>query len=58
MPRRVWALWRNGFARREAGAVDDEKAHCFAHARARRSENLPHGMRPKGVRLIVQPVER
>lgn len=61
MLRRARALWRNGFARREGGAVVEERAHCFARARARararRTENLPHGMRPKGLRLIVRPGE-
>ena len=29
----MWALWRNGFARREGGAVVEERAHCFARTR-------------------------
>lgn len=42
--------------RRESG-VDDRVLHSV-RARARRSENLPHGLRPKGLRLIVRPGER
>ena len=39
--RRARALWRNGFARREGGAVVEERAHCFARAHARDVRKTP-----------------
>ena len=41
----------NGFARREGGAVVEERAHCFARARARETFRKPPS------RLEAQGVE-
>ena len=46
-------------ARRSSkGRISNAPPPIRVHARARRSENLPHGLRLKGLRLIVQPMER